>query len=396
MNTSRITEPTLPAAFARHYEKLKIPLSVRARLESSASRIFDLGRRTTEQTFELGDHLDEAAALLDEGIFDRWVKNRCGIAPRTARGYMSVFRNLSDFRDELVDLSVGSTVLFHLAHAPHDKIREAIAYAEEHGQLRVSDVKTILANGDDVDDQGVRRDEYADGGIAGLKALTAIKTRDGLKLLIARIKMICDVIEAALQKPRVIKDTLAKEINDPACIARLELENVAMFVQPINDPRRSACPVEFPKGSEWGRVADLLQTLGVKDNWPKMAELRSWLQMEVLPVLKWAISTERKPKWPLAPAADDKTMAAAAVDDTAEVIPEAEAERVEAPVEADADPDRLTKRFGNALEEATGGMMTVNRETPKARKQVEVVPPLAVEAVIDDMDELPPAPAVTA
>lgn len=389
MSNARTAKTTLPAAFARHYEKLKIDANLRARLESSASRIFDLGRRTTEQTFELGDHLDEAAALLDEGIFDKWVKNRCGIAPRTARGYMSVFRNLSDFRDELVDLSVGSTVLFHLAHAPHDKIREAIAYAEEHGQLRVSDVKTILANGDDVDDQGVRRDVYADGGIAGLKALTAIKTRDGLKLLIARIKMIRDVIEAALQKPRVIKDTLAKEINDPACIARLELENVAMFVQPINDPRRSACPVEFPKGSEWGRVADVLQTLGVKDNWPKMAELRGWLQMEVLPVLNWAISTERKPKWPLAPADD------VAVGGAVEPML-GKAEQVEAAVAVDADPARLAKRFGNALEEATGGVMMVNRETPKARKQVEVVPPLAVEAAIDDMDELAPAPAVTA
>src|SRR3546814_7220195 len=61
---------------------------------------------STEQTFELGDHLDEAAALLDEGIFAKWVKNRCGIAPRTASGYMAVFRNLGDFRDELVDLSV--------------------------------------------------------------------------------------------------------------------------------------------------------------------------------------------------------------------------------------------------------------------------------------------------
>lgn len=396
MNTSRNTKTTLPAAFARHYEKLGIDPNLRTRLESSASRIFDLGRRTTEQTFELGDHLDEAAALLDEGIFAKWVKNRCGIAPRTASGYMAVFRNLGDFRDDLVDLSVGSTVLFHLAHAPHEKIREAIAHAEEHGRLRVSDVKAILANGDEVEDKGVRGNVYADGGITGLKALIAIKTRDGLKLLIARIQMICDFIDAALKKSRVIKDTLAQEINDSACIALLELENLAMFVQPINDQRRNACPAAFPKGSEWGRVAEVLKKLGVKDNWPKMAELRGWLQMEVLPVLEWAISKDRKPNWPLAPAADDKTMIAAAIDDAAEVMPEAEAEQVGALVEADGNQDRFAERFSNALEEATGGMMTVNRETPKARKQVEVVPSLAVEAVIDDMDEFAPEPAATA
>ncbi|WP_137132605.1 hypothetical protein [Rhizobium sp. FY34] len=404
MSTSHSTKTTLPAAFARHYEKLGIDSNLRARLETSASRIFDLGRRTTEQTFEIGNHLDEAAVLLYEGVFDKWVKNRCGIAPRTARGYMSVFRNLSDFRDELVDLSVGPTALFHLAHATHEQIREAIAHAEEHGQLRVSDVKDIVANGEEAEDKGARRDVFAAGGVTGLKALIAIKTRDGLKLLIARIKMICDIIKAALEKPRVIKDTLAKEINDPACIARLELENLAMFVQPINDPRRNACPIEFPKDSEWGRVADVLVTLGAKENWPKMAELRGWLHMEVLPVLEWAISKDRKPKWPLAPA--DDLVVVAAVGDAAELMPEAEAERVDAPVEVDANPDRFAERFGDALEAATGGMMTVSRETPKVRKPLAKVPPLAPEAAVGDfvetsadetsMDEASSSPAMTA
>lgn len=404
MNTSRNTKTTLPAAFDPHYEKLGIDSSLRARLESSASRIFDLGRRTTEQTFELGDHLHEAAALLDGGIFAKWVKNRCGIAPRTASGYMAVFRNLGDFRDELVDLSVGSTVLFHLAHATHEQIREAIAHAEEHGQLRVSDVKDIVANGEEAEDKGARSDVFAAGGVTGLKALIALKTRDGLKLFIARIKMICDIIKAALEKSRVIKDTLAQEINDPACIALLELENLAMFVQPINDQRRNACPIAFPKGSEWGRVAEVLKKLGVKDNWPKMAELRGWLHMEVVPVLEWAISKDRKPKWPLALAADDKAMVA--VDDAAESMPEAEAEQVDAPVEADRNPDRFAERFGNALEEATGGMMTVSRETPRARKPLAKVPPLAPEVAVGDlvetpadetsMDEASSSPAMTA
>lgn len=406
MNTSHTTKTTLPAAFARHYEKLGIDSNLRARLESSASRIFDLGRRTTEQTFEIGNHLNEASVLLYEGIFDKWVKNRCGIAPRTARGYMSVFRNLSDFRDELVDLSVGPTALFHLAHATHEQIREAIAHAEEHGQLRVSDVKGILANGDEAENKGARSDVFAAGGVTGLKALIALKTRDGLKLFIARIKMICDIIKAALEKSRVIKDTLAQEINDPACIALLELENLAMFVQPINDQRRNACPIAFPKGSEWGRVAEVLKKLGVKDNWPKMAELRGWLQMEVVPVLEWAISKERKPTWPLALAADDNTMAAVVVDDAAELMPEAEAEQVDAPVEADRNPDRIAEHFGDALEQATGGMMTVSRETQKVRKPLAKVPPLAPEVAVGDfvetsadepsMDEASSSPAMTA
>lgn len=48
-----------------------IGTSVRDRLEASASFIFGLGRRRTEQTFELGDHPDKAAWLLEDGIFDK-------------------------------------------------------------------------------------------------------------------------------------------------------------------------------------------------------------------------------------------------------------------------------------------------------------------------------------
>lgn len=387
MNTSHNTKTALPAAFARHYDKLGIDSNLRARLESSASRIFDLGRRTTEQTFELGDHLHEAAALLDEGIFAKWVKNRCGIAPRTASGYMAVFRNLGDFRDELVDLSVGSTVLFHLAHATHEQIREAIAHAEEHGQLRVSDVKDIVANGEEAEDKGVRGDMYAAGGLAGLKALIALKTRDGLKLFVVHIQVILQAIGTALEQKRVIKEALAREIEDLSRVARMELESLAQFVEPDSDLRRHPRSTQFPKKSEWAVVNETLQRLGLFDSWPKSKDLPGWLRDEVMPVLEWAISKDRKPKWPLALAADDKAMAAVAVDDAAEPMPEAEAEQVDAPVGSDRNPDRFAERFGNALEEATGGMMTVSHETPKVRKPLAKVPPLAPEVAVGDFVE---------
>lgn len=366
MNASKENKTTLPAAFARHYEKLKIGGPLRKRLETSASKIFDLGRRTTEQTFELGDHLDEAAVLLDEGIFDKWVKLRCGIAPRTARGYMSVFRNLPDFRDDLVDLSIGSTVLFHLAHAPHDKVREAIEFAEEHGQLRVADVKTILADGDAVENKTDRGDLYGAGGVTGLKALIAIKARDGLKTFVMHIEVIVQAINTALDQKRVIKEALAREVEDLARVARMELESLAQFVEADSDLRRHPRSTQFPKKTEWAVVNETLQKLGLFDSWPKSKDLPGWLRDEVVPVLEWAISKERKPKWPLA-----------TPDHAASVEP------IVVEVED---------------EQAAGDVMTENREAPQVRQTLEVVPPLAieVEAEGDGLDEAAVAAAVTA
>ncbi|WP_216333366.1 hypothetical protein [Rhizobium sp. X9] len=366
MTVSKENTTTLPAAFARHYEKLNIDSKLRKRLETSASKIFDLGRRTTEQTFELGDHLDEAAVLLDDGVFDKWVKLRCGIAPRTARGYMSVFRNLADFRDELVDLSVGTTALFHLAHAPHEKIREAIAHAEEHGQLRVFDVKTILTNGEEVEDKKVQRDFYGAGGVTGLKALIAIKARDGLKMFVVHIDVIVQAIKTALDQKRVIKEALAREVEDLARVARMELESLAQFVEPDSDLRRHPRSTQFPKKTEWAVVNETLQKLGLVDSWPKSKDLPGWLRDEVVPALEWSISKDRKPKWPLAPPNDAATVAPIVVEGGAEM--------------------------------ATGDVRVENDEAPPARQALEVVPPLAnnVEAERDGLDEASPAETVTA
>ena len=396
MTTILVTKTALPAAFAHDYALLKIAPNLHEHLESSASRITALGRRTTEQTFELGDYLEDAATLLSEGTFAKWVKTRCNIAGRTASGYVSVYRNLSDFRDELVDLSVGPTVLFHIAHATREQIRKVIDHGQEHGRLRVSDVKDLLAEGKEGEDKPASPDVFASGGLKGLKALIALKTREGLKLFVARIRMICEIIEAALAKPRVIKDTLAQQIDDAATLARLELENLAMFIEPVDDPKRFASPVAFPKESPWGAVAEVLTMLGAKETWPKMAALRGWLEETVLPVLAWAISGERKPRWPLAPAAVD--------GDTAEVetvvVVKTEVDAAPNLAHASGDASRgasdarqpsleqLAERFGTALEQARGGLMGVDRKVLGGRKPMKDVPPLAAQLATGDEVEM--------
>ncbi|MBY5340447.1 hypothetical protein E0H35_30615 [Rhizobium leguminosarum bv. viciae] len=386
---TKTTKTTTTAAFS--YEDNGIGHTLREQLETSAAYIFDLGRRTTEQTFELGDHLAQAADLLADGRFDKWVKMRCGLAPRSARNYTAVFRNLTPYRDDLVDLSVGATVLFHLSSATTDQVKAAIAFAEENGRLQVADVKAILAGGgEEGGDKPETSDQFRIGGVAGLKALTAIKIRDGLKAFSAHIVTICQAIEAALAKSRVIKEALAKEIQDIARVARQELESLALFIEPELDWGRNTKATKFPKKTGWAEVNDTLYTLGGIDSWPKSKEMRDWLALHVLPVLGWAVSKERKPEWPLAaPSAPASTLAIAVEADGAGDRQDAEPAMPDE-VAKDADvPDEAIERFGAALEEATGGFMTVSREVPRNRRQLAKVPPLADDSV----SEVEPAPA---
>ncbi|TCM45370.1 hypothetical protein C8J36_12210 [Rhizobium sp. PP-F2F-G48] len=292
--------PTVPASPLEFYETLAIDPADRERLESSAAFIHELGRRTTEQAFEFGDHLNRAAEVLPEGSFDKWVKSRCGLVARSARNFVAVYRNLSPYRDELVDLSVGLTALFHLSSATPAQIEEAITFAEEHGRLQVADVKTILSGGNQADGKAETNDLFLRGGVAGLKALIALKTRDGMKSLIAHLGLISQIIQAELAKKRVIKEGLAKGVSDLARVTRLELESLALFVDPNLDLGHNARVMPFPAESPWARVNGTLQRLGSMETWPKAGEMRGWLEHEVLPILDWTLSKERKPEWPLA------------------------------------------------------------------------------------------------
>lgn len=261
---TRNTKNTATAAFSYNYEEEGIGHTTRDLLESSAAHIFDLGRRTTEQTFELGDHLSRAADLLADGRFDKWVKMRCGLSARSGRNYMAVFRNLGHVRDELVDLSVGATALFHLSSATTDQITAAIAFAEENGRLQVVDVKTILSGGEEGGDKAEKDDQFWMGGVGGLKVLIAAKIRDGVKAFIEHVVTICKAVEASLTRSRVIKEALAKEIQDIARVARQELESLALFLEPELDYGRNTKPTKFPKKTGWAEVNDTLYTLGCR------------------------------------------------------------------------------------------------------------------------------------
>ncbi|PLK68677.1 hypothetical protein C0V73_22870 [Rhizobium sp. TH135] len=286
------TKPKAPTTPSLTYEKLKIDPALQGLLENKAERIFELGRRSTEQTFLIGDILNEVADVLEGPTFAKWVHSRCGIAARTATGFIAVSRNLEAFRDEMIDLNVSSTVLFTIAHAEPDKIRQVLKLAEEHGQVRVSDARAILSDGQ----EKPRVNPYDIGGVSGLQALIALKSREGQKIFLARLQAIIGVMDAALKAKRLYKEKLQEVLMLSAGTARSELRNLAQFVGSSEARSEHQSLVMFPNGSQWARVEAVLTRLSDKERWPKMVDLRKWLEGEAVPVLSWAISKDRKAK----------------------------------------------------------------------------------------------------
>lgn len=70
-----MTKKTNEAASGRFdYDALNIGAQSKKALEATAFNIQALGRRSTEQAFELGDLLEQASELVEPGTFEKWVR----------------------------------------------------------------------------------------------------------------------------------------------------------------------------------------------------------------------------------------------------------------------------------------------------------------------------------
>lgn len=282
------------------YESLSIGQNVRKQLEETASYLMNVTRRTTEQTFELGEHLERAATLLPDGLLDKWVKKRCGFTPRNARLYRAVYRNLAPYKDTLVNLAVGATVLGKLSAVEPRHIEAAIDFAEENGRLKGTDLGAILKGDEAADAAEKTADPFDVGGIDGLKDLIAIKAREGLKGFLAHCEEIQVDVAMALGGKRIVKKDLGAKVVTTARLAYKELESLTRFVTAGERDPYYIQPASFPTRTRWRTVADLLSRISHVDGWPGIKELRAWLEGEVMPALIWATTKARSPEWLLA------------------------------------------------------------------------------------------------
>ncbi|MFP3542724.1 hypothetical protein SB748_04500 [Rhizobium sp. SIMBA_035] len=300
-----MTKKTTEAASGRFdYDALNIGAQSKKALEATAAGILALGRRSTEQAFELGDLLEQASELVEPGTFEKWVSQRCDISSKTARNYRSVARNLAPYRTRAVELAVSPTVLFHLASAPDEKVEAALAFAEENDGIRVSEVKALLADGPEAASEEVTAKELPDvGGLSGLRALIDIKTKSGLAAFVENAAMLAKTVEDILErKPRgkrLQKKALVPVLEPLGRLAKRSLGNVLLLDAPGDIDVRKLSATELVPGSRWHRVFETLDDVGDREAWPEAKELELWLSQELLPLLDWATSRTKQPEWPL-------------------------------------------------------------------------------------------------
>jgi len=215
----------------------------------------------------------------------------------------AVFRNLSAYRQILVALAVGPTVLGKMSGATPEQVEQIIGFASTHDRLRVQDVTAMIAGSKSDVDENPERDPYDLGGVDGLKAIIAIKVRDGLKSFVGHIEEIRAHVVEALPKNNIVKKDLAEKTHLTARLAHRELESLVQFVQPHPNAKHTMSSTALPTKSGWEKISRLLYKMGSETYWPDKAELRIWLETEVVPLLDWAAPEKAGPTMRAAKAA---------------------------------------------------------------------------------------------
>lgn len=282
-------------------------------LEATAADIVALGRKSTEQAFKIGALLEKASELVEARTYGKWVTQRCDITPKTARNYRSVARNLAEYQERAIELGVSPTVLFHLASAPAEKIEAAFAFAEENDGIRVSEVKSLLADGAEVTTSQRASEELADvGGLAGLRAMIELKTRAGIAAFLETTSVLraalVDVLTSKPEGKRLQKTALIPVLEPLARAAKRGLGNVLLLDAPGDIDVRRIDERDLVAGSHWFTVLETLDHLGNRERWPGSREFEPWLTQTVMPLLDWAVTRTKKPEWPLATLTPDSLM----------------------------------------------------------------------------------------
>jgi hypothetical protein len=346
------------------YEANSIPEEAQAQLEDTARFLISLTRRSTEEAFDYGEKVNKAAGLLPEGTLEKWAFERCGCTARHVRTQRAIYRNLASYKDVLVELAVGPTVLGKLSSATPEQIEQAIGFAGLNGRLRVQDVVAIIAGSKQGVDEEPEVDPYDAGGLDGLKAIIAIKVRDGLRSFVGHIEEIRAHVVEALPKNNIVKKDLAEKTHLTARLAHRELESLVQFVQPHPNDKHTMSSTALPTKSGWEKISRLLYKMGSATYWPDKAELRIWLETEVLPLLDWAAPEKAGPTMPNAKAA-------------ALAVPVAETVMVEAPKGSKSEAASVPsiEESLTSMAAAFGMVATVDLSLPETKGQ-ESIPTL--------------------
>ncbi|MEF2074194.1 hypothetical protein [Consotaella aegiceratis] len=312
----------------------------RRRLDTLLDRVHQLGRKTTEQVFEFGAYLEEAAELLPEKALEGWVKRKCEISTRHARNLRAVHRELSGRQDECIDYNIPPSVLFKIAAADAETIDTVITVFKDGRRLKVREVAEMVAGDSGADGEPLAPERR--GGAKGLKALAAAKAARQQKSFEAGLQLIRVTFEEALEaagKKRLSKKDLWTALELPARLCHRELTELLCEIDPETLRGTATHSHRDLPDSPWTELHGLLGKLGNREHWPESSELKAWVADRLMPLLAFALDgTPIEPRAPEVNADADAVYADAEEEDVADdeaddALENAEAEVVAADAE---------------------------------------------------------------
>jgi hypothetical protein len=238
-------------------------------------------RKNADNTFAIGQGLSDLQPQVPEKAWGKFVKP-LGLTTRTAWNYMSVARNLTSYRKELVDADIGPTALYQLARGPGDVV-EAVINAYLAGErLGVAAIKRMID-----DALGIKAKPKADGGIAGLRrvALEKLRTDEAALQALAKrlLGVLTDTVKTLDEGKGVRKGVLAAEVAGDAAKATLILESL---MRPTDHNHWSTAESKAPS---WGHAKSVLIALANPVRWPKKPDFEPWLVETVIPTLRFIV-----------------------------------------------------------------------------------------------------------
>ena len=252
-----------------------------------------MGRRTTDQAFELGYQFARAKDVLPEKMFGRWMSSVCGYTPRQGRNYVAIHEHLQEHRARLEAAAVVPTVLFVLASAKLEKIEAVLAVVETGERLTVGQVKNLVKDGDEVQPER----KTAIGGLAGLRRAAEAKLKDELTQFTELSKRILKAVEPVAELlangKHVSKKSLADKVEVDAYKASSLLRS-AIFPERV-DAGRASNPRADDALVGWGGAPALFGRLGDSPRWPGKDEFPTWVTGTVLPMLRFVVHGDPLP-----------------------------------------------------------------------------------------------------
>lgn len=326
---------------------------VLAEVRARSLRIMGHRRRDAAQTFAFGDDLVFVQQQMsDEDVFADFASETFGYGEKYIAKFMRVSTELAANRYRCIANSMSSTQLLEMLPRTPQERDEILTRLEQGQKVTAAQIKNWGK------EEEAPVNPLVQSGRKGLMAVGQSNLKSGVSaftMLVGKVlARILGELEPEKGKARAIqKGKLSGDVRADARTAVGHLERVACGLK--TNAFGDTEPADLPEGSGWRRVMDVISLLGRPDNdWPKRAELRTWLEDEVVPTLRWAlgdgeaVEVEVRPT-PSIDVEDAKVMPAARdLDDDGAAIEPATSDAVIETAVAVPEAVGPTKRSGKA------------------------------------------------